>query len=52
MKLPVLVSRLDGSEDVLVIQTYLIDAEVSVLCGKQTLESWKFKIDGVEKNLG
>ena len=51
MELPVLVSRLDGREDVLVIQTYLVDAEVPFLCGKQTLESWKFKIDGVEKIL-
>ena len=33
------------------IQTYLYDAEVPFLCGKQTLESWKFKIDGVEKIL-
>ena len=51
VELPVLVSRLDGREDVLIIQTYLIDAEVPFLCGKQTLESWKFKIDGVEKIL-
>ena len=51
VELPVLVSRLDGREDVLVIQTYLIDAEVPFLCGKQTLESWKFKIDGVDKIL-
>ena len=35
----------------MIIQTYLIDAEVPFLCGKQTLESWKFKIDGVEKIL-
>ena len=51
MELPVLVSRLDGCKDVLIMQIYLIDAEVPFLCGKQTLESWKFKIDGVEKIL-
>ena len=45
-ELPILVTRLDGKEDVLVIQTYLIDAEVPFLYGKQTLESWNFKIDG------
>ena len=51
VELPVLVTRLDGKEDFLVIQTYLIDAEVPFLCGKQTLESWNFKIDGREKIL-
>ena len=51
VELPVLVSRLDGCEDVLMIQIYLIDTEVPFLCGKQTLESWKFKIDGGEKIL-
>ena len=50
-ELPLLVTRLDGIEDVLIIQTYIVDAEVPFLCGKQTLESWKFKIDGVEKIL-
>ena len=34
VKLPVLVTRLDGREDVLIIQTYLMDAEVLFLCGK------------------
>ena len=46
-----MVTRLDGREDVLVIQTYLVDAEVPFLCGKQTLESWNFKIDGRKKVL-
>ena len=49
VKLPILVKMLDGKEDVLVIQTYLVDTEVPFLCGKQTLESWNFKIDGREK---
>jgi len=35
----------------LIIQTYLVDAEVPFLCGKQTLESWSFKIDSREKIL-
>ena len=46
VKLPVLVTRLDGGEHVLVIQTYLVDAKIQFLCGKQTLENWNFKIDG------
>ena len=44
-------TRLDGREDVLVIHTYLVDAELPFLCGKQTLESWNFKIDSREKIL-
>ena len=42
---------MDGKEDVLIVQTYLVDAEVPFLCGKQTLETWNFKIDGEEKIL-
>ena len=51
VELPILITRLDGKEDVLTVQTYLVDAEVPFLCGKQTLESWNFKIDGEEKIL-
>ena len=51
VEFPVLVTRLDRKEDVLVIQTYLVDAEVPFLCGKQTLKSWSFKIDSREKIL-
>ena len=36
-------------EDVLVVQTYLVDVEVPFLCGKRTLEMWNFKIDGRSK---
>ena len=42
---------MDGKEDVLIVQTYLVDAEVPFLCGKQTLEAWNFKIDGPGKIL-
>ena len=45
VELPILVTRLDGKEDVLIVQTYLVDAEVPFLCGKQTLEFWNLKID-------
>ena len=51
VELPILVTRLDGREDVLIVQTYLVDAEVPFLCGKRTLEMWNFKIDGRKKIL-
>ena len=51
VELPILVTRMDGKEDVLKVKTYLVDTEVPFLCGKQTLESWNFKIDGREKTL-
>ena len=51
IELPILVTRMDGREDVLKVQTYLVDAEVPFLCGKQTLESWNFNIYSPEKIL-
>merc|ERR1712082_581632 len=51
VELPILVTRMDGYEDVLKVQTYLVDAEVPFLCGKQTLESWNFNIYGPDKTL-
>ena len=48
VELSILVTRLDGKEDVLTVKIYLVDVEVPFLCGKQTLESWNFKIDGNE----
>merc|ERR1712112_636138 len=51
VELPILVTRMDGKEDVLKVQTYLVDAEVPLLCGKQTLESWNFNIYGPDKIL-
>ena len=50
-ELPVFITRLDGKEDMLTIQTYLVDAEVPFLCAKRTLEGWDFNIDGREKIL-
>ena len=49
--LPILVTRKDGKEDILTIPTYLVDAEVSFLCGKKTLEDWNFQISGRDKTL-
>ena len=43
VELPVLVTRLDGREDVLIIHTYLVDAEVPFLCEKQMLEKLKLQ---------
>ena len=39
VELPILITRLDGKEDILVVQTDLVDAEVLFLCGKQTLQN-------------
>ena len=49
--LPILVTRRDGREDVLNVPTYLVDAEVPFLCGKKTLEDWKFQLNGQNKSL-
>ena len=49
--LPILIVRRDGKEDVLTVPTYLVDAEVPFLCGKETLEDWNFQISGREKIL-
>lgn len=38
IELLILITRVDLKEDVLTVQTYLVDAEVPFLCGKQTLE--------------
>ena len=51
VELLILITRLDGREDVLTIQTYLVDAEIPFLCGKRTLEDWSFQIDGRDKIL-
>ena len=51
VELPVLVTKLDGREDVLVIHMYLVGAEVPSLCGKQTLEKWNLTINGKKKVL-
>ena len=46
LELLILITRLDGREDVLTIHTYLVDAEVPFLCGRQTLQKWNFTING------
>ena len=51
IELGILVTRMDGREDVLTVQTYLVDAEVPFICKKQTLDSWNFKIDSRGKIL-
>ena len=38
VEIPILVTRMDGKEDVLKVQTYLVNAKVPFLYGKQTLE--------------
>ena len=50
-ELPILITRMDGREDVLIIQTYLVDEEIPFLCRKRTLKGWNFQIDGRNKVL-
>ena len=49
VELPLVVARLDGREDVLTVQAYLVDEDFLFLFGKQTLELWDFKIDSKRK---
>ena len=51
INIPILITRMDGKEDVLTVPTYLVDAEVPFLCGKKTLEDWNFQISGRDKIL-
>ena len=51
IKLPILITKLDGQEDVLVIHTYLVEAEVTFLSGRKTLEKLYFNINGKENIL-
>ena len=39
VELPILVTRMDGKEDFLKVQMYLVDVEVPFLCVKHILES-------------
>ena len=50
VEIPLIVQRIDGKEDVLKVQTYIVAAEVPFLCGKRTLRFWKSKLD-MEKNI-
>ena len=51
VELPIKVTRMDGVDDVLIVKTYLVDAEVPFLCGKQTLKSWNFKIGDPQEDM-
>ena len=51
IELPMVVSAMDGKEEVLKVFAYIVDAEVPFLCGKRTLETRNFKIDGRTKIL-
>ena len=45
IELPMVVSAMDGREEVLRLHAYIVDAEIPFLCGKRTLEGWNAKID-------
>ena len=44
-------TRLDGREDLLIIQIYLLDAEVPFICRNRTLDMLNFKINRIIKIL-
>lgn len=43
--IPLVMQRLYCMEDILTLQIYLIDTDVSFLCGKGTMEVWDSKLD-------
>ena len=45
VELPMVVSAMDGREEVLRLHAYIVDAEIPFLCGKRTLEGWNAKVD-------
>ena len=45
VELPMIVTIMDGKEDVLKVFAYIVEADVPFLCGKRTLESWNSKLD-------
>ena len=45
VELPMVVSAMDGREEVLKLHAYIVDAEIPFLCGKRTLEGWNAKVD-------
>ena len=51
VKIPVIIQRNDGRDDVLKVQAYLVDADIPFLCGKRMMELWQSKIDTKKKIL-
>ena len=51
IELLILITWLDDREYILIIQTYLANAEVPFLCGKRTMEDWRFQINRRDKIL-
>ena len=51
VKIAIIVERNDGRDDVLKVQAYLVDANISFLCRKRTMELWQSKIDTKRKIL-
>ena len=45
IEFPIVVERTNGSEEVLKVQTYIVDAKVPFLLGKKTLKLWNSKVD-------
>ena len=45
VKIPGIVQTSDGSDDMLGVQAYLLDAGIPFLCAKRRLELWQSKVD-------
>ena len=51
VKIPVIVQRNDGRDDVLKVQAYLVDADIRFLFRKRMMELWQTQIDTKKKIL-
>ena len=50
VKIPIIMLRNDGRDDVLKVQAYLVDTHIPFLCGKR-MKLWQSKIDTKKKIL-
>ena len=46
VEIPVIVQRNDGRDDVLKVQAYLVDADITFLCGKRTVRVISYRPSG------
>ena len=45
IEVPIVVEKIDGLEEVLKVQTYMVEVKVPFLLGKRTLKLWNSKVD-------
>ena len=51
LEIPIVVKQVDGTNEAILVKTYILEAEVPFLCGKQILEMWEAKLDMKKKIL-